>query len=361
MVMDTRTRSRPTLEVKTDYISSDGYPKTAFRTHRSPLPSATPITPKALPSPLQPSTPVYDVSMRQHERAMVESLAGRSRQGSLGLDKPLSRPLSPVAEQSMAARVVNMTMDSPMRAKAAVLPVTAPSTPQQRSPTAQKRQTMVEETRSMLLSGMSPSQANDLGIVANRTLSASTPTDVIQKQRRQSLMLLQTDVLQNWGHVYFGDPTKADVFVAPSALRRLSGTDSFEGHSHSDRLVIRARVRPRGKERKPFIITRSFNLDELRATLPSPSTPVASSRRHSQAPSSPDTSSSPAMATSPLALSRRGSNGVASSPLSARRGSHQQKGISKEVPIRKSIASLLGEGLCVDTTMLTDQSRSALC
>ncbi|KUI58688.1 hypothetical protein VP1G_05955 [Cytospora mali] len=227
----------------------------------------------------------------------------------------------------MAAEIVNMTMDSPVQSKTPVLPVTAPSTPQQRSPSAQRRQTIVEETRSMLLSGMSPSQANDLGIIASRRLSA--PADVIQKQRRQSLMLLQTDVLQTWGHVYFGDSTKADVFVVPSALRRLSGTYSVEGHSQSDRLVIRARVRPRGKERKPFIITRSFNLGELRATLPSPTTPGASSRRQSGTPSSPGTASSPRMATSPF---RRGSS-VVSSPLSARRGSHQLKSNSKEVPI----------------------------
>lgn len=263
---------------------------------------------------------------------MVESLDGRGRQGSLGADrKPLSTPLSPVAEQSMVAKVVNMTMDSPLRSKTPVLPVTAPATPLQRSSSAQRRQTIVEETRSMLLSGMSPSEANDLGNVASRKLSA--PADVIQKQRRQSLMLLQTDMLQTWGHVYFGDPTKADVFVAPSALRRLSGTDSAEGHSHSDRLVIRARVRPKGKERKPFIITRSFNLGDLRATLPSPSTPVASPRRQSGAPPSPDTASPPRMPHSPLVLSRRASSVTASSPLASRRGSHQQKGNSKEVPI----------------------------
>lgn len=332
--MDPQSRSRPSLEVKTDYGAGDGYPRTAFRTYRSPLPSATPITPKPLPSPLQPWTPGYDASMRQHERAMVESLDARGRQGSLGFDRPLSRPLSPVAEKSMAARVVSMTMDSPVHSKTPIFPVTAPSTPLQRSSSAHRRQTIVEETRSMLLSGMSPSQATDLGNVAKRKLSV--PVDVVRAQRRQSLMLLQTDMLQNWGHVYLGDPTKADVFVAPSALRRMSGTDGVEGYSPSDRLVIRARVRPRDKERKPFIITRSFNVDELRATLPSPSTPVAS-RRQSGAPSTPDTSSPPPMANSPSAMNRRASGVVSSSPLSIRRGSHQQKGFSKEVPIRKLI------------------------
>lgn len=206
----------------------------------------------------------------------------------------------------------------------------------------------------MLLSGMSPSQANDLGVVANRRLSA--PTDVVQKQRRQSLMLLQTDMLQTWGHVYFGDPTKADVFVAPSALRRLSGTDGVEGHSDSDRLVIRARVRPQGRERKPFIITRSFNLGDLRATLPSPTTPGASPRRQSGAPLSPDAVSSPRIGTSPLTMSRRGSSVAASSPLPVRRGSHQQKGSSREMPIRE-LMTLLAD--CACRANRTD--RSSLC
>ena len=358
MAMVPQGRSRPDLSIKTDYPASDGYPKTAFRIHRSPLPTATPITAKHLPSPLQPSTPRYDSSVRQHEMAMVESLGGRSRQGSYGSDRSLSRPLSPVAEQAMATRVINMTMDSPVRNTTPALPVTAPGTPQQRSVSAQRQQTIAEETRSMLLSGMSPSEANDLGVVPSRRLSA--PADVTQKQRRQSLMLLQTDMLQTWGHVYFGDPTRADVFVAPSALRRLSGTDGVEGHSnHPDRLVIRARVRPRSKERKPFIITRSFNLGELRATLPSPTTPGPPPRRQSGAPLSPDTISSPRMATSPLTSSRRGSSVAASSPLSARRGSYQQKSQSKEMPIRKLTTSFPAKGLC--WPYANRVARSSLC
>ncbi|KAK7739873.1 hypothetical protein SLS53_005466 [Cytospora paraplurivora] len=239
MVMDARTRCRPSLEVKTDYAASGEYPRTAFRTHRSPLPSATPITPKPLPSPLQPSTPRYDASMMQHERVMVESLDTGGRRASRGGDKLPSGLMSAVAEQIMATRVNNMTMNSPIQYSKPVLPVRAPDPPRQRSPSAQTRQTIVDETRSMLLSGMSPTQANDLEIVANRRLSA--PADVTQEKRRQSLLLLRTDKLQTWGHVYFGDPSKADVFVAPAALRRLSGTDSVEDDSQPDRLVIRAR------------------------------------------------------------------------------------------------------------------------
>ncbi|KAJ0122235.1 hypothetical protein J7T55_002747 [Diaporthe amygdali] len=268
MIMSTQNRGRPSLEINTDYAGpSDIRLRSAFRKHRSPLPSATPNTPKTLPSPIQPSTPAYDVSMRQHERAMVESLEARGG---------LSRSLSPVAEQSMSTRVNLMTMDSPVQSRTAAHPLTAPNTPLIAS-LSHGRQNMVQQTRSMLLSGMSPSQASNVGAVSNRKLSA--PAEAIQRQRRQTMMLLQPDMLQAWGHVYLGDPTKADVLVAPSALRRLSGTEqpdsAGEGYGQSERLFIRARVRPKGKERKPFLIARSFNLNELRATLPSPATPLS--------------------------------------------------------------------------------------
>ncbi|KAI3396729.1 hypothetical protein diail_11756 [Diaporthe ilicicola] len=361
MVMDAHSRGRPGLEIKTDYAGpSDAHLRSAFRKHRSPFPSATSITPKALPSPIQPSTPGYDVSMRQHERAMVESLDARARQAGL------SRSLSPGAEQSMAARVNLMTMDSPMQSRRPVSPISAPNTPLLASPSTDWRQNMVQQTRSMLLSGMSPSQASNLGAVTTRKLSA--PAEAIQKQRRRSMMLLQPEMLQAWGHVYFGDPTKADVLVAPSALRRLSGTEqpdsAGEGNGQSDRLVLRARVRPKGKERKPFLIARSFNLDELRATLPSPATSVPSPRRQVVAPLSPDTISSPRPSTLPLAPSRRRSTVASSSPMSSR-ASHQQRSGSKEVPIRKSEPVISGPRTALScplyAVLTIVSSRSPLC
>ncbi|KKY39209.1 hypothetical protein UCDDA912_g00767 [Diaporthe ampelina] len=129
---------------------------------------------------------------------------------------------------------------------------------------------MAQETRSMLLSGMPPSQANNVGAVANRKLSA--PAEAIQRQQKPTVALLSPEKLQAWGHVYFGDPTKADVLVAPSALRRLTGTEqpdsAGESSGHSELVSIRARVWPKGRERKPFLITRSIDLNRLRAMLP---------------------------------------------------------------------------------------------
>lgn len=336
MIMDTQTRNRPSLEVRTDCGDelANRLPGTSFRRHRSPLPSLSPLTAKSLPSPLQPSTPGYDVGMRQHERAMVESLDGRGRQGSLG------RSLSPIAERAIATRVEKMAMDTPLTSKPPMVPFTAPNTPRNNTqhtlPGASSR-SIADETMSMLLSGMTASQANTVGMVANRRLSA--PADVLlQKNRRQSLALLPPDMLQAWGHVYLNDPAKADVFVAPLALRRHSvesggQADGIEGN----RLAIRARIRPRGKDRKPFLLARSFDLDQLRTTLPT--TPSAS-RRQSIVPLSPeDLSTSARTPTTPLTPLTPGSNtgrrrsSVAASAL--RVGGHQLKGTAKEMPVRK--------------------------
>lgn len=342
MIMDAQTRNRPSLEVRTDYGDelADGLPSKGFRTHRSPLPSPSPFTAKPRPSPLQPSTPRYDVGMRQHEKAMVESLGGRGRQYSVGDGRAVVRPLSPIVEQTMAARVGNMAVESPLyTTTSTILPFTAPSTPDisRSSSKARPGRSIVDETRSMLLSGMTVSQASDLGTVANRRLSAAA--EALQKNRRQSLTVLPPEKLQAWGHVYLNDPTKADVLVAPSALRRHSGSGQVDG-VEGNRLAIRARIRPRSKDRRAFVIARSFDLEQLRTTLPTTPTTPLSSRRQSGAPPSPeDLSGSARTPTTPLtpltpglALARRRSSAAASG---VRVGIHQLKGSVKEMPVRE--------------------------
>lgn len=323
MIMDAQTRNRPSLEVRTDYGDGvvDGLPRTAFRTHRSPLPSPTPLTAKPLPHPLQPLTPRYDIGM-------VESLDGRGRQGSFGDERTLGRSLSPVAEQSMATRVGNLAMDSR---------VNATPTDSRHSSQVRSSRSIVDETRSMLLSGMNVSQAADLGTVANRR--ASTTGDMAQRNRRKSLALVPVESLQEWGHVYFNNPTKAHVLVAPSALRRHSGGGQADG-IEDGRLAIRARIRPRGKDRKAFILARSFDLEQLRTTLPATPTTPLSSRRQSGTPLSPEdmpySARTPTTPLTPLALGlaserRRSSAGAAA----ARSSAHQLRIGAKEMPVRE--------------------------
>lgn len=341
LVMDMQTRNRPSLEVRTDYRDdlADELPRAAFRTHRTPLPVLSPLTAKPLPSPIQPSTPGFDVGMKHPERVVIESLDARGRQGSFSSDRQSGRSLLPIAEQAIAARVGHLTMDSPLYAKSPQLPSTAPSTPSNTQQTQQSglQRSMADETRSMLLSGMTTSQANHLGAVANRRLSS--PADVLlqQKARRQSLGLIQPDMLQAWGHVYFNEPAKADVFVAASALRRQSGGGSMADCSDGNYVVIRARIRPRNKDRKPFLIARSFDLGQLRTTLP---TTPTTARRQSGVPISPDDLSTAARTpTTPLTPLTPGIGpGPRRSSLAAsglRVGGHQSKSSAKELPVRK--------------------------
>jgi hypothetical protein len=267
---------------------------------------------------------------------MVESLDAR---------RGLASSMSPATEQSISASVTRLTMESPMQPRMPVLPPAALNAlvvASASSPPTRRRRSMVNETRSMLLSGMSPTQA---GAVASRKLSE--PSEAIQRHQRHqrpAIALLDPGKLQAWGHVYFGDPSKADVLVAPKALRHPSGNEQPDGagngKGHSERLTIRAHVRPRGRERKPFLIERSVELDKLRAMMASPPvtpvrSPVRSPRRGAIAPLSPESINSPRTPISPLVLNRRRSTVASSSPLSSR-ASHQQRSGSKEIPIRKS-------------------------
>lgn len=312
-MMDAYTRNKPNLQVHTRYELDipDGLPRIdTSRARQDPMSVPSPPSVKPLPSPLQPSSPCYEVAMRQQQRASTERL---------------EPPLAPIAEEAMVVRVELMFMDSPIH-------VVRPGVPSLQSV---RNGSMAERARNILLSGMTPSQASDLGTVTNRRLSA--PADLVQQQRRQSMFLMQPDKLQDWGHLYLGNPTKADVFVAPSALRRPSGGRIQKASSEQNRVAIRARVRPRSKDRKPFVIARSFDLDQLQTTIPSPAV-SPSSRRQSLAALSPE--DVPALArtpTSPLVQSPLGRGGrqgsVAASGLRVGDGPQTRPG-SKETPIR---------------------------
>ncbi|KAF7864028.1 hypothetical protein EAF04_006993 [Stromatinia cepivora] len=83
------------------------------------------------------------------------------------------------------------------------------------------------------------------------------------------------DRLQTWGHAYFGNIVTADAFVNAVSLRRprlaiLKEQDVHKSSRSSDQVTIRARVLPKGAERKPFLIQRQFNIRELRDSLPVP-------------------------------------------------------------------------------------------
>lgn len=155
-----------------------------------------------------------------------------------------------------------------------------------------RRQSIVEETRSLLLTGMPSEHMRSIGrAMAHSERRRSLPNSPLSARRRHSHNVREQ--LLVWGHVYYLNAVTADCFVVAVALRRPSetapaGREDIKSEKADEkpektgnRVTIRARVRPRDIERKPFILQRSFDLDEIRSTIPDPPATPASARRES--------------------------------------------------------------------------------
>jgi len=111
----------------------------------------------------------------------------------------------------------------------------------------------------------------DVGEIQHGSTSAvlfGTPQDIL----RQVPFEYTHDHLRDWGYAYLGNAGTADAFVSAVSLRRpslaLVKEDGFQVKSTVlDLVTIRARVLPRGNERKPFLIQRQFNISELRSSI----------------------------------------------------------------------------------------------
>lgn len=320
--METQRRERPSLQpIWTDYYNLRGQPKTAFRAAHSPLYSASPRSPRALPSPVYPPTPGYDSTMRRHERVMVDRLDQSSPDG-------IPRILPPIAERSSSARAHSASLISPGRPRS----LAAPQSPRRLSQAA-RRQTIADETRFLLLSRASPSQIRDVGFPQDRRRSLpATPT--LYRRRNSHLM---REHLKAWGHVYFDHAASADCFVVAAALRSPSvSSGGCEGDMQEkgapspnpSRRTFRALVRPRAMERNPFVLQRTFDLDELRATVPDPSPAAMAGRR-------------PSADLSPVAQTRTGrrrSSGAVSSGIGSPAGPEATRNLivgANALPIRE--------------------------
>lgn len=98
------------------------------------------------------------------------------------------------------------------------------------------------------------------------SLLCGTPQEVL----RQVPFQYTHDRLRDWGYAYLGNSQTADTFVNAVSLRR-SSLALVEGDiqvKSIDLVTIRARVIPKAKERKPFLIQRQFNIEELRSRIP---------------------------------------------------------------------------------------------
>jgi hypothetical protein len=196
------------------------------------------------------------------------------------------------------------------------------STPTSSSPLSQESQQSPEigyradTSRRMLLNGINSSEQARLAS-AVMTRRSSLP----QQPHQVKIPSEYThDRLREWGGVYLGNADTADAFVKAVHLREPENgadgklprtrakTRSKESkdwrHKSQDLnelssekgILIRAKVLPWEKERKPFIIQRRFNIEELRANARKQKSSsetenkqvktasLVSSRRHSEDP-----------------------------------------------------------------------------
>jgi len=250
-----------------------------------------------MPNTMYPRSPGYDHSMRRHERAMVDSLDARGRHGSQDA-RNAYRSLSPIAEANWNRHRSSFALSPASPHAPAPTPISSnPRTvthglPISPNPVTHglpiyrpRNQTLAAETRSILLAGAPPAaQTNAPGTASERRQSLPPSLTSFRRNSQQ-----ERQELQAWGHVFFGNGSEANCFVSAVSLRRSSESSSGEetpgspskGAKAGNRVTIRARVRPCALGRKPFLITRAFDMDELRATIPQPppSTSAAAPRK----------------------------------------------------------------------------------
>ncbi|KAF7557206.1 hypothetical protein G7046_g6087 [Stylonectria norvegica] len=315
------TRTRPTIEP----ICTNG-PDLSTRSLRtrmvfnSPAWSPSSLSPMSRPSPVQPE--IREVGMNEHDKATVERLEPRSRRNSPNTEPSMSKSLlRPISETALPTPTSAVSTRRP--------PLSAPLL----GPPPFRRRTIVEETRNMLLfdprtgglaSPVSPSERRESappGMLLAWNLQLQRHREHI---RRRGLM----------GSIH---PREADLMVVPVEHRRLSSIASSNQEGalltpvpQDGRLTIRVVIHSR--DRKPAVLTRTFDLDELRATIPdpSPSPQVQAGRRASlatlQAP--PISSLRPTLPA--ITSGRRHSSGAihglepSRSPVMERRGSRQE-------------------------------------
>ncbi|KAF9869632.1 hypothetical protein CkaCkLH20_12929 [Colletotrichum karsti] len=334
---------RPSLHpLWTSQYNLGGFPRSSGRPANASYFSQSDRSPKSLPTPVFPSN---DGSMRQHERAMVDRLGQRLRQQQrpdLSPRKSASRPspLSPLAELSISVpdgRRYSAAQISPGLPPPPVTPV-SPSMPMPMPRSGgNRRQTLAAENRSMLLAG--------LGEEAKRRQSVPNANFIARSKDAEKRH--HQEQLRAWGHVYLGDAKTSDVFVQAVSLRRDSNastnSDNSAGDSSPTRMpttptipshqtAIRARVRPRALERKPFLIQRTFDIEQLRSTVPDPlpSSPGADQRRRPSLAGSP----LPKVASPRPSMARRRSSSAAHSAHSPLPYSRGIKSESSRAPSR---------------------------
>ena len=130
----------------------------------------------------------------------------------------------------------------------------------------------IQESEDVSMAKVKQSDLVKMTAVATAVRSQPVPVPVVEVLPQPPFQYTH-DRLRDWGHAYLGNTATADAFINAVSLRRpslaLVKEGSGEGRLRSAAMVtIRARVHPRAKERKPFLIQRQFDIEELRASIP---------------------------------------------------------------------------------------------
>ncbi|KAI5927336.1 hypothetical protein F4810DRAFT_361047 [Camillea tinctor] len=263
MTSDVTKPTPPSLNpIWTNCYNPNSNPKTALQAVRSPLLAPAPISPASLlPSPLYPA---YKNSMWKQDQDLVSRLDLRSRQLH---QVSLTSSISPGEQSPLVSKLEKISLlpeiDLEMRdGLPSLRPLVAPPHDVESNP--------------VVISGP----------LALRTHRHSTGTDspLLCRQRSDSAVHFSPyHELWSIGHLHFNNAKTADAFVIPRSLRRESnpftetchsgvsqGDDGLSRLTMPNRLTARIVIRPRAHERKLFKFQHSFDMDELRASVPDP-------------------------------------------------------------------------------------------
>ncbi|KAK0124148.1 hypothetical protein ONS95_009131 [Cadophora gregata] len=122
------------------------------------------------------------------------------------------------------------------------------------------------------LSDVSTNEVHDAHEILSPGWSASTLCAKPQEYFLQVPFQYTHNHLRDWGFAYLGNSATADAFVNAVSLRRPSMAvglgNEAEIKLNTHLVTIRARVVPRGKDRKPFLMQKQFDIEELRKSIP---------------------------------------------------------------------------------------------
>ncbi|KAH7155559.1 hypothetical protein B0J13DRAFT_228558 [Dactylonectria estremocensis] len=276
------SRSRPPIQpIRTTGPGHSDQAVRARMAFKSPAWMSTPLSPLCRPSPMYPDSD--DDRMREHDKAAVDRLDPRSRKSSSAEPSPRNLSLKPTSDLALPTPLSLDARRSPLSG-----PITGPLTP---SP-SYRRMTIAEETRKFLLREPRTEINWPLPRAIERRGSAPSTASLsrnIQFQR-------QLGQLGRPGSIDSRHSREPDLYVMPVELRRLStiATPTKDGAMPSPFPVdgrLTTRVVIHSPNQKPRALTRTFDLDELRATIPNPgSVPgCQGSRRASTATLHPST------------------------------------------------------------------------